>query len=69
MIFSSNGEGNVTIVKEKTPNDFEVTDNVTTERGARTMAFDENTKRIYTDTAIEGENNSRVFSVLVLDKK
>ncbi len=69
IIFSSNGEGNVTIVKEKTPNDFEVTDNVTTERGARTMAFDEKTKRIYTDTAIEGEDNSRVFTVLVLDKK
>ena len=69
IIFSSNGEGNVTIVKEKTPNDFEVIDNVTTERGARTMAFDENTKRIYTDTAMEGENNSRVFTVLVLDKK
>ena len=69
MIFSSNGEGNVTIVKEKTPDDFVVVDNVPTERGARTMAFDENTKRIYTDTAIEGENNSRVFSVLVLDKK
>ena len=69
MIFSSNGEGNVTIVKEKTPNNFEVTDNVTTERGARTMAFDETTKRIYTDTAIEGQDNSRVFTVLVLDKK
>ena len=69
IIFSSNGEGNVTIVKEKTPNDFEVTDNVTTERGARTMAFDENTKRIYTDAAIEGEDNSKVFSVLILDKK
>ena len=69
MIFSSNGEGNLTIVKEKTPNDFEVIDNVTTERGARTMAFDEKTKRIYTDTAIEGEDNSRVFSVLILDKK
>ena len=69
MIFSSNGEGNITIVKETAPDDFVVVDNVSTERGARTMAFDEETKRIYTDTAIESENNSRVFTVLVLDKK
>ena len=69
MIFSSNGEGNLTVIKEKTPDNFEVIDNVSTDRGARTMAFDETTKKIYTDTAIEDKDNSKVFTVLVVDKK
>ena len=69
LIFSSNGEGNLTIIKEKTPDDFIILDNVITKKGARTMAFEEETKRIYTDTIIEGEDSSKVFSVLILDKK
>lgn len=69
IIFTSNWEGNITVVKEKTPDDFVVVDNVPTDKGARTMAFDETTKRIYTDTSIEGKDNSKVFTVLVLDKK
>ncbi|HVO75098.1 MAG TPA: hypothetical protein VMT35_13805 [Ignavibacteriaceae bacterium] len=67
LIFSSNGEGNLTVVKEKSPDDFEVIDNVITKQGARTMAFDEKTKRIYTDAVIEGNNNSQVFGILVLE--
>jgi DNA-binding beta-propeller fold protein YncE len=69
LIFCSNGEGNITVVKEESPDNFAVVDNVATQKGARTIAFDEKTKRIYTDTAIEGENNSKTFSLIVLDRR
>jgi DNA-binding beta-propeller fold protein YncE len=45
--FSSNGEGTLTIVREETPAKFSVVENVSTRRGARTMALDEKTHRIY----------------------
>ncbi len=69
LVFSSNGEGNITVVKEKSPDDFVVIDNIVTKTGARTIAIDEKTKRIYTDAVIQAEDNSKVFTVLVLDNK
>ena len=45
--FSSNGEGTLTIVREESPLKFGVLENVPTRRGARTMALDEKTHRIY----------------------
>src|SRR6202035_5567873 len=49
--FSSNGEGTLTVLAEDEAGNFTVADNVTTERGARTMAIDEKTHRIYLATA------------------
>lgn len=46
LAFSSNGEGNVTIVK-LVNGKYEAVDTVTTENGARTMTVDEKTHRIY----------------------
>jgi DNA-binding beta-propeller fold protein YncE len=40
--FSSNGDGTITVVKEDSPEKFEVLDNIATQKGARTMAVDEN---------------------------
>lgn len=65
LAFSSNGEGTITVVKEDSPDKFEVIDNITTQKGARTMAVDENTHRIFTVTMIDGKS----FGVLVLDRK
>jgi DNA-binding beta-propeller fold protein YncE len=45
--FSSNGEGTLTVVREESPAKFSVVENVTTRHGARTMALDEKTHRIY----------------------
>jgi Uncharacterized conserved protein len=44
---SSNGEGTLTVVHEESPLKFGVLENVPTRRGARTMALDEKTHRIY----------------------
>jgi len=51
LAFSSNGDGTLTVVRENTPDDFSVIANVPTRRGARTMALDEKTHRVYLATA------------------
>lgn len=51
LAFSSNGEGTLTVVKESSPGKFDVSETVTTQRGARTMAIDPKTHRIYLPTA------------------
>lgn len=48
--FSSNGDGTLTIVRQA-GNTWEVADNITTERGARTIAVDETTHKVYLPTA------------------
>ena len=52
--FSSNGEGTMTVVHEDAPDRYTVRGNVTTQRGARTLALDERTGRVYTVTAEYG---------------
>ncbi len=49
--FSSNGEGTLTVIKEETPDKFAVAATVTTRRGARTMALDEKSHKLYLATA------------------
>jgi DNA-binding beta-propeller fold protein YncE len=51
LAFASCGDGTLTIAKEETPNKLTVVQTLTTERGARTMALDPKTQRIYTCTA------------------
>jgi DNA-binding beta-propeller fold protein YncE len=50
LVFSSNGEGTITVAKESSAGKFEVLETVTTQRGARTMALDPKTHRIYLPT-------------------
>jgi len=50
-VFSSNGEGTLTVIKEKSANDFSVVENAITKRGAKTLAVDEKTHRVYLPTA------------------
>lgn len=51
LAFSSNGEGNITVVHEDSPTKFSVVQTVETQRGARTMALDTKTHKLYTVTA------------------
>lgn len=52
--FSSNGEGTLTVVREESSVKFSVMENVATRKGARTMAIDEKTHRIYMVSAVFG---------------
>jgi DNA-binding beta-propeller fold protein YncE len=50
LAFSSNGDGTLTVVTESSPGKFE-TETVPTQRGARTMALDPKTHKIYLPAA------------------
>jgi YVTN family beta-propeller protein len=50
-VFSSNREGTLTVIHEKSAKSFEVLENVPTKKGARTSAIDEKTHKIYLPTA------------------
>jgi YVTN family beta-propeller protein len=51
IIFASNGEGNISAVKEKSGNEFAVAQTIPTKRGARTIAIDEATQTLFLPTA------------------
>jgi len=51
LAFASNGDGSITVVHEDSPATFRVVATVPTRRGARTMALEERTHRIFTVTA------------------
>jgi YVTN family beta-propeller protein len=51
LAFASCGDGTTTIAKEQAPNKLAVVQILKTERGARTMALDPKTRRIYLPTA------------------
>jgi YVTN family beta-propeller protein len=78
-IFTSNGEGTMSVYHEKSANEFEKVSTITTKRGARTITVDQDTHLIYLPTA-DFENpdpntpNARprmipgTFQVLVIGK-
>ena len=78
LIFTSNGTGTATIIKESTADNFKVIDNVVTKKGARTICVDESTHKAYLPTAdfeaqAPGEKGrpkmiAGTFQVLVLEK-
>ena len=54
LAFSSNGDGTLTVIKETGKDTYSVAGTITTARGARTMALDEKTHKIYLPTASFG---------------
>jgi DNA-binding beta-propeller fold protein YncE len=52
---SSNGDGTLTIVQQA-GGKYDVLENIATERGARTIALDEKTHRVYLPTATAGQS-------------
>jgi YVTN family beta-propeller protein len=51
LAFSSNGDGTLTVVHEDSADKFTVVENVSTQRGARTMALDAKTHNVFLVTA------------------
>jgi YVTN family beta-propeller protein len=47
LVFSSNGEGTLTVVHEDSPDKFTVVETAATQRGARTMTLDTKTHLVY----------------------
>ena len=51
LVFSSNGEGTLTVIKENSADNYTVLENAVTKKGARTLAVDEQTHKVYLPTA------------------
>jgi DNA-binding beta-propeller fold protein YncE len=51
LAFSSNGEGTLTVVHEDSPESFRIVETVKTRAGARTIALDPKTHRVFLSTA------------------
>lgn len=75
FVYSANGEGTLTIIKEFNANKFEVLENVKTKKGARTIALDEVNHHVFLPTADlksgEGKKVARIpgtFKVLTFGK-
>lgn len=81
LIFASNGEGTVSVVRQKSANEYEPVGDIQTQRGAKTMAFDPKTKRLFLTTAemesVPAANGQRsrmrpkpgTFTVLVVERQ
>ena len=63
LIFNSNGEGTITVIRQDTPDKYSVVESVKTAPRAKTMALDEKTHRLFLSTAESGH-----FEVLVVGK-
>jgi DNA-binding beta-propeller fold protein YncE len=50
-VFSANGEGSITVIHEAGPDQYSVLQTLSTQRGARTIALDTVTHRLYLPTA------------------
>jgi DNA-binding beta-propeller fold protein YncE len=51
LAFASCHDGQLTVIREESPDKFSVVENATTQQGARTMALDPKTHDVYTVTA------------------
>jgi DNA-binding beta-propeller fold protein YncE len=50
-VYSSNGDGTLTVIQEENANTFRLLENVVTQKGARTIAIDSKTHHVYLPTA------------------
>ena len=63
LIFNSNGEGTITVIRQQSPDKYSVVENVKTLPKAKTMALDPRTHRLFLSTAEAGQ-----FEVLVVSQ-
>ncbi len=77
-VYSSNGEGTLTIIREISKDKYEVIENLPTKRGARTLVVDHGTHTVYLPTAdfMPAQTGERrppmipgTFQVLVVKKQ
>jgi YVTN family beta-propeller protein len=61
LVFNSNGEGTITVIRQDSPDKYSVVENVKTVPKAKTMALDPKTHRLFLSTAEAGQ-----FEVLVV---
>ncbi len=70
LVFTSNGEGNISVVKQVSANEYTSYANVATAPGAKTIALDAAQHKLYTVANVAGlENGAKpVFTLLVVEQ-
>ena len=63
LIFTSNGDGTMTVAHEDSPDTYSVVETVSTGKGAKTMTLDAETHRVFLGTSQAG------FTLIVLDRQ
>jgi hypothetical protein len=63
LVFNSNGEGTVTVIRQDGPNTYSVVENVKTLPRAKTMALDPKSHHLFLSTAEAGQ-----FEIVVVAK-
>ena len=51
LIFTSNGDGTVSVIRQKSADEYESVGDIQTQKSAKTMAFDPKTKRLFLSAA------------------
>lgn len=81
LIFASNGDGTVSVIRQKSANEYESVGDIQTQKSAKTMAFDPKSKRLFlsaaemeTPPAAEGQRvrprpKPGTFAVLVVERQ
>ena len=78
LIFASNWDGTVSVVRQKSANEYESVGDIQTQKSAKTMAFDPKTKRLFLSAAemappASGQGRMRPkpgsFTVLVVERQ
>jgi len=81
LIFASNGDGTVSVARQKSADEYESVGDIQTQKSAKTMAFDPKTKRLFlsaaemeTPPAAEGQRprprpKPGTFTVLVVERQ
>ena len=79
LIFASNGDGTVSVVRQKSANEYESAGDIQTQKSAKTMALDPKTKRLFLSAAemvpppAGGQGRMRPkpgsFTVLVVERQ
>lgn len=81
LIFASNGDGTVSVIRQKSANEYESAGDIETQNSAKTMAFDPKSKRIFLSAAemqpapaSDGQNaparpKPGTFTVLVVERQ
>jgi DNA-binding beta-propeller fold protein YncE len=75
LVFASNGDGTVSVIREKSPDEYESVGDIKTQRSAKTMAYDPKTKRLFLSAAeMDASGGGRPkpkpgsFNVLVVER-
>ncbi len=81
LIFASNGEGTVSVIHQKSADEYESVGDITTQQSAKTMAFDPKTKRLFLSAAemeaqpaVSGQRTRMrpkpgTFTILVVERR